>query len=422
MNLCLFEDGYAWQLEPMTLTRPVFDLWCGARSLLARQQQAVPALETGVLIRSELVDLCRDNHPQLVVNDAGWLENGPAILVNARWLPPPQPLTDLSVPRIGLVGSQVAYVVPPPTVSPKTILDKGLESWKQTLPTCTAGGAMIDYPWDLIEHNDEALTQDWDWFRTRHQPRNGDAGLTVLGPPDRLLVAENASLESPLVVDTRQGPVMIDEGAIVHSFSKLEGPCYVGPQSWLMGLKLRSGTIGPQCRVGGEFEASIMQGHSNKYHDGFLGHSYIGEWVNLAAGTQTSDLRNDYGPVKVWVGTEQVATGLTKVGSFIGDHTKTGLNVLLNTGTIVGAFCNLLPGDGYLPRLIPSFCTVQHGQLLDHCDLRQLLSTATTVMKRRGCTLSLAQSDFLFPLYEQTAAFRRQVIRDWELRRLRRSV
>ena len=127
---------------------------------------------------------------------------------------------------------------------------------------------------------------------------------------------------------------MIDRDAVVQSFSRLEGPCYIGKESWIVGGKLRGGTtIGPCSRVGGEVEASIIQGNSNKYHDGFLGHSYVGEWVNLAAATQTSDLRNDYDLVKVTLNGD-ISTGKSKVGSYIGDHAKTGLSGALNTGSI----------------------------------------------------------------------------------------
>src|SRR5213079_2823981 len=106
----------------------------------------------------------------------------------------------------------------------------------------------------------------------------------VVGPREHFLVHRDAQVDPFVVADTRQGPVIVDRGAVIHSFTRLEGPCYVGPESVVLGAKLRGGTLGPQCRVGGEFEASIMQGYTNKYHDGFLGHSYVGAWVNLAAG------------------------------------------------------------------------------------------------------------------------------------------
>ncbi len=216
---------------------------------------------------------------------------------------------------------------------------------------------------------------------------------------------------------------MIDDDAIVQSFSRLEGPCYVGKGSWIVGAKLRAGsTIGPCCRIGGEVEASIVQGFSNKYHEGFLGHSYLGEWVNLAAATQTSDLRNDYGEIKVSVNGQRLATGRGKIGSYIGDHTKTGLAALLNTGSTIGAFANVLPAGTLLPQTIPSFCQVQEGQLHDLWDLRKVFQTASRVMQRRGKTLTEAHKDFYFTLFEATAAERQKTIRDSEMRRLRRSV
>src|SRR5262249_37192887 len=158
----------------------------------------------------------------------------------------------------------------------------------------------------------------------------------VVGPGDQLRIDPTAHLDPMVLIDTRSGPVVIDGAAVVSAFSRLEGPCYVGPRTQVLGAKVRGGTtLGPDGRGGGGVEASILQGHSNKYHEGFLGHSYVGEWVNLGAGTHTSDLRNDYGEVSVVVNGQRVATGRTKVGSFLGDHTKTGLGTLLNTGSNV---------------------------------------------------------------------------------------
>ena len=164
-----------------------------------------------------------------------------------------------------------------------------------------------------------------------------------------------------------------------------------------------------------------MQGRSNKYHDGFLGHAYLGEWVNLGAGTQNSDLRNDYGEVRVTVNGQLVPTGRTKVGCFLGDHTKTGLGTLLNTGTSAGVFCNLLPGGGLLPRHVPSFCTVENGTLSENTDLERLLQTAAEVMRRRGRALTLAHANLYRALLAQTAGTRNQALRAAEERHLRRS-
>ena len=167
---------------------------------------------------------------------------------------------------------------------------------------------------------------------------------------------------------------------------------------------------GRDCRVGGEIEASIVQGHSNKYHDGFLGHAYVGEWVNLGAGTSNSDLRNDYGEVTVTTNGRPIATGMTKVGCFVGDHTKAGLGTLLNTGTSVGPFCNLLPSGSLLPKYLPAFTSWWNGALVENGDLPHLLTIAATAMDRRGVTITPAHAALYRTLFEQTATERRRAL------------
>src|SRR5207247_5249648 len=124
--------------------------------------------------------------------------------------------------------------------------------------------------------------------------------LSVVGSIDGVRADPTAVIEPAVVANTTHGPVVIGPGALITAFTRLEGPCYIGPYTHVLGAKIRAGTtLGPHCRIGGEIEASIVHGFSNKYHDGFLGHAYVGEWVNLGAGTHNSDLRNDYGPVNV---------------------------------------------------------------------------------------------------------------------------
>src|SRR5262249_17973449 len=157
-----------------------------------------------------------------------------------------------------------------------------------------------------------------------------------------------------------------------------EGPCHVGPDTQVLGARIRASSFGPQCRIGGEVEATIVQGYSNKAHDGFLGHSYLGEWVNLGAGTQVSDLRNDYAPLTVSINGARVETGQMKLGAFLGDHTKTSIGTLINAGSVFGAFCQLLTSGTLLPRDVPSFCRYGQGELHERPDLRQLFTTAAT--------------------------------------------
>jgi UDP-N-acetylglucosamine diphosphorylase/glucosamine-1-phosphate N-acetyltransferase len=279
---------------------------------------------------------------------------------------------------------------------------------------------LIAYPWDLVEHNAAALEDDYRHWKQCGVP--AATGVSLSGPPDRCLIAHAAQIEPMVHIDTTNGPVLIDSKAVVHAFSRIEGPCYIGTATRVQSARIHGGSIGPQCRIGGEIEASIVHGHSNKAHDGFLGHSYVGEWVNLGAGTYTSDLRTDYGPIRMAHNGQTIDTGLLKVGAFIGDHTKTSLNVLFNTGTVVGVFAQLLTSGELLPRVVPSFCRYGRGQLHERSGMREMFATAAAVMARRQREWTETHAELFFTLFEQTAAERRSTVRESEQRGLRRVV
>jgi UDP-N-acetylglucosamine diphosphorylase/glucosamine-1-phosphate N-acetyltransferase len=422
MRVCLFEDRGVLDLEPLTLTRPVFELLCGLSSLGDKQRRLFSSADLGLLVRPELADLCRCRHPGTPVNDAAWLRAGPVVLVNGRWLPGAGPVPDTSQPCIALVGGEAAYAVLDPhhlaDCSAET-LDDCLAAWKARLPQHPAGGRLFRYLWEIVAHNGEQITRDWQAQGGTPRPPAGSPA--VVGPADLLRIDPTARIDPLVVADTTGGPVVIGSEATVTAFTRVEGPCCIGPRTQVHGANIRAGTtLGPDCRIGGEVEASIAQGYSNKYHDGFLGHAYVGEWVNLGAGTSNSDLRNDYGEVRVTVNGRLVPTGQAKVGCFLGDHTKTGLGTLLNTGTNAGVFCNLLPG-GLLPKYVPSFISYWNQALSDRADLWALLQTAAKVMGRRGCGLTEAHAALYGELYERTAVERRRVVREAEMRSLRRS-
>ena len=421
MRIGVFEDAAVDLLEPIALTRAAFSLRCGAGTLFERQRRVLGAEEVGAWVRPELAELTRLDYPTLAINDKDWRSQ---VWLNARWLPPVHLRLDLDTPHVGMLGETVAYVVGAP--ADLSEWPGGVAAWldlcQDRLRHTPAGGMLLEYLWDAVDHNGQAICEDGSWFQAAH-PVQAEHGVAVIGPAERLIIAADASVEPHVTADTRQGPVLIDRGAVVHSFSRLEGPCYIGPQSWIVGAKLRGGSsIGPRCRIGGEVEASIVQGHSNKYHDGFLGHSYVGEWVNLAAATQTSDLRNDYGVVRLTINGHRLNTGRTKIGSYIGDHTKTGLGALLNTGSVIGVFCNLLSSGSLLPAVVPSFCQVQHGAVQERYDVRPMFATAAIAMQRRGCELTEAHHDYFYTLYDQLAERRRKTVQEAERRRLRRSV
>ncbi|MCI0457821.1 MAG: hypothetical protein L0Z62_12705 [Gemmataceae bacterium] len=425
LRLCLFEDAAVAQLEPLTATRPAFELVCGATTLAAKQHRHFVSPSAGALVRPYLADLCRLRRPGMPVNDPDWLQAGPAVLVNARWLPPLLPAPACDRPCVATVGETVAYaVVGPELLAGCSVenLAECLDHWKKSLPHRPAGGTLIHYPWDLVENNPAQLCRDFDRAAYAAPPAPLPVGVAVVGRLDWLLLDPTARIEPMVVVDTTNGPVFIGREAVVTAFTRLEGPCYVGPKVHVLGAKVRAGTtLGRGCRVGGEVESSILHGHSNKYHDGFLGHSYVGEWVNLGAGTHNSDLRNDYGPVTVVLGGRPVATGLSKVGCFVGDHTKTGLGTLINTGSNIGSFCHLLPSGRLMPKYMPPFTTYWNGGLREANDVSALIRTAAEVMKRRGATFTEAHAALARDVFEETLEERRRALGEAELRQLHRS-
>ena len=262
-----------------------------------------------------------------------------------------------------------------------------LAAAKRSLPVATGGVVPAwNYIWELVLCNAEQLAEDF-----RAAGRSGIEGTVeqpaaLRGSRDNIYVAPEATVHPLAVLDATAGPIYIDQGAEIHPFTRIEGPCYVGKQSILLGAKCRQGnTIGPLCRAGGEVEHSILQGCTNKYHDGFLGHAYVGQWVNLGAGTTNSDLRNDYGRVKVVLdGRTAIDTGSNKMGALIGDHTKTAIGTLLNTGAYVGAMAQLATPGVLLPKFIPSFAWVLKGAISEGAGKGRLYATARLAMARRG--------------------------------------
>lgn len=453
MRVCIFEDCPD-RFEPLCLTRPIFELRCGITSLFAKQIRHVGATSVGVLIRPILEEIYRQQTPGVRVNDLAWMNGGELLLINGRWLPPEDAFAPPASSCVGMAGGQVAYVwlsrdgeaiaepkapcgprvhgsagASPSRTSPSRIghapisfdsLPEWLADCRHALPTRDAGGRLLDYPWQLIDANADEIRRDFGWLKPNKETWER-RGLTVNGPMGNLWIAPSAQIEPMVLADTRSGSVVIDEEAVISAFTRLEGPCYVGPRSHVLAAKIRAGTsIGPNCRIGGEVEASIIHGYTNKYHDGFLGHSYVGAWVNLGAGTHNSDLRNDYGEVSVVLRGISVPTGLNKVGCFVGDHTKTGLGTLLNTGSNIGAFCNLLPAGRYAPKYMPSF-TSWNGRLSESSGLDALLATAELAMARRGLTLTPAHRALYAAVLAESQAERRRALRDYEQRQLRKS-
>jgi len=288
-----------------------------------------------------------------------------------------------------------------------------LDSAREALARTDVQPATLNYTWELVLENANQLTTD---FATAG--RSGIEGTVeepkaIRGSVNDVYIAPGALIHPMVVIDAEHGPVYIDEGAEVHPFSRIEGPCYVGKNSILLGAKCREGnSIGPVCRIGGEIEESIIHGYSNKYHDGFLGHAYVGEWVNLGALTTNSDLKNDYSNVSVTLeGGSPIDTGSKKVGALIGDHTKTSIGTLFNTGSSVGAMAVIVATGKLLPKFIPSFAWFLEGVVTKGFGKRKLYETAKQVMPRRGREWTPAQEAMWDEIFDMTAPARNKALK-----------
>lgn len=417
MRIAFFEDQGADGFAPIALTRPVFELLCGQFCLRERLIRALDIEEWGAFVRPYLQATYRESQPEAFVNDTIWLGDEPTLLINGRWLPDAaaiDQLADHDESVAGFCGDTLAFILIEPmetALLSDTEWDSPLERIAATRTRFDVTGTVISHPWDLIDHNPVQLTADFRRCQFDDGQTEFDSQVSVLGNPDDVYVSPGADIDPFVVIDARSGPVSIDAGVKVQAFTRIEGPCHIGFESQVFRANVKAGTtIGPVCRVGGEIENSIMHGYANKYHDGFLGHGYVCPWVNMGALSTNSDLKNDYSTVRVPLNGEPIESGSKKVGCFIGDHSKTALCSLFNTGTSVGVMTMVLPGGELLPKFIPSFSRVWHGELDDELSFEGALETARRAMDRRDQDLSLAQERLLKHLYEATAEQRKASI------------
>ena len=415
MRVAIFEDHCAPDFAPIALLRPVFELLCGQFSARERALRFLPVNDWAVFVRDELAAVYREEHPEARVNDLDWLRSGPTLLLNGRWLADPKTLPLCDPDAAGLIDGSVVFL----TLDPLELSlltgdnwDDALSQIARTRRRVTAPGELARYPWDLIHRNADQLRLD---FGARDfgpsQATNLGPQVAVLGDLSDVFVDPSASIDPFVVIDARKGPVSIEAGALIQAFTRLEGPCHVGRKSQLFRANVREGTtIGPVCRVGGEIEESILHGYVNKYHDGFLGHSYVCPWVNLGALTTNSDLKNDYSVVKVPLSGESINSGEMKVGCFIGDHTKTAIGSLFNTGSSIGVMCLILPDGELLPKHIPSFSRIWHGELIEGLPLENGLATARATLERRNMELTDSQEQLLRRVHAQSLIERKRAI------------
>jgi UDP-N-acetylglucosamine diphosphorylase/glucosamine-1-phosphate N-acetyltransferase len=254
-------------------------------------------------------------------------------------------------------------------------------------------------PWDIFRFNGEQIEADFHYATRNRKPQAIPKSIYTVG--DKPIFIEEGAHVFNGSLNTTNGPIFIAKDTHV-----MEGTMIRGPFAALEGCEIKMGakiygptTFGPYCKIGGEVNNSVVFGYSNKSHDGFLGNSVIGEWCNLGADTNNSNLKNDYSVVKLWsyVKKSFMPTGLQFCGLMMGDHSKSAINAMFNTGTVVGVSCNIF-GDGFPRNFVPSFSWGGANGFTDY-KIDKALAVAKLVMERRNLELTQADKDILTHIY-----------------------
>ncbi len=405
-----------YHFDPLALSRPIWALRSGMTTLADKLVAKVQATSVAGFLPPYMAEAYREE-ASFPVNDPAMLQGDDLLLVSARikahaWHVPAAGPSQIAWDADGecLVGrinqSDLSKLR-------TDSIEALLQSARSAIPAIEAQVPTWNYTWELVLENPDQLRRDFAAAGRSGVEGTVEQPSAIRGSLKDVYIGPGAVVHPMVVIDAEHGPVYLDEDVEVHPFTRIEGPCYVGRKSILLGAKCREGnTIGPVCRIGGEVEESIIHGYSNKYHDGFLGHAYVGQWVNLGALTTNSDLKNDYGPVEVVLdGFRPINTGSTKVGSLIGDHTKTSIGTLLNTGAYVGAMAVILACGEPLPKFLPSFGWFLKGVVTKGGGKRALYETAAVAMGRRKCQWTPAQEAMWDEVFKITAPVRDELVK-----------
>lgn len=376
-GLVMYDDARARRFEPFALTRPAGELRAGAELIRRRWERAANAHATGFAAAPHLAAFEEFDAPPAA---AGTLTAG-TIVANARcaialdvtlgdanaWT------CDGRVAAVRLAAPLDASRLADGTFDLGSVAGRGAVDVR---------GWWIDDVWEFAGKLAGMLAADLAVLAAGA----GDppAHVAVLGAGGAY-VERGAYLEPYVLFDTTEGAVLVRQGARIAAFTRLVGPCVIGEDAQVLGGKVKGCSIGEHSRVHGELSGTIFTGHANKAHDGFVGNSVLGRWVNLGAGTITSNLKNSYGAVTLWTPAGPRPTGETFLGSFIGDHAKLGIGTRLTTGCVVGAGANLF-GTAMPPKFVPPFAWGDAPPFAEF-ELAKFLEIASRVMSRRGVTL-----------------------------------
>jgi UDP-N-acetylglucosamine diphosphorylase / glucose-1-phosphate thymidylyltransferase / UDP-N-acetylgalactosamine diphosphorylase / glucosamine-1-phosphate N-acetyltransferase / galactosamine-1-phosphate N-acetyltransferase len=355
--------GPAWQ--PFAGSRPIAELRAGAWRIRDRWA-GILGLDEAVVMGNHAAQFADVDSAPIVPQGP---VAGPAVVVRSDFAPAGAGLGfEPGVRRLTHEDATVAWIV---------AMGETWDGPHEQGLAVPIDGMLLQGGWDLITAIERLLPTDCAGALVASSDPVPD-GAIVLGDPGDV-ACFGAAVEPGVVFDVRHGVVVLEEGVQVRSGTRLEGPLFAGPGSLLLGGAIRHSAIGPRCRVHGEMSTTVMLGYANKSHDGFVGHSVIGQWVNLGAGTITSNLKNTYGEVRLDLPGGRLPTGRMNLGTLFGDHAKTAIGTMLSTGTVIGAGANVVGGS--VPKWVPPFAWGPGGE--ESLDAEGFVRIAKRVMPRR---------------------------------------
>jgi UDP-N-acetylglucosamine diphosphorylase/glucosamine-1-phosphate N-acetyltransferase len=379
MSLVFVDDNAAGQFSPFALTRPVCELRAGAVLVRRRWEMALREETLGFIAGPHLADF-----EEPWAGAPGFVDGivpAGSIVVQSRCAI--SLAANAGDADLLSCDGRIAAVRLESDVHSSRLLEEGLaEVARRGGREVSVRGWWLDHVWEVVRHLSEMLTDDIPLLAAARECKD-HRGANVIGPYP-VFTDQGASVEALAVCDASNGPIMIGNGATVQSFTRLVGPCFIGENTQVKAGQITASAIGEQCRVNGELSNTVMIGHANKSHDGFIGHSVLGRWVNLGAGTVNSNLKNTYGTVALEAPSGSVDTGMQFLGTFFGDHAKTAIGTRLNTGCVIGAGANVF-GSGTVPKSVSPFAWGLDGN--EFWDLERFLRTAERVMARRNVSL-----------------------------------
>ena len=413
-SICLFEGIYYSRLLPLVYFRPTYDLRCGILTLREKVQHYFPNTPISLHCREYLSDLVKQQNPGVVVND---VKGKSCLFLNGRVIADSKLAQQLSTDIDTLFVKGETIIAARVSGSKLGSLKNKLNylftfSDFNELLKKEVDAKVIHYPWDLISNNGEQIISDFNLLTSKVDGSKIKgkvyAGAHLINE-DKIFIDEGAKVKPGVVLDAESGPIYIGKDAKIFPNAVIEGPAFIGSKTAIkIGAKIYENTsIGEVCKVGGEVEESIIHSYSNKQHDGFLGHAYLGMWVNLGADTNNSDLKNNYGSVKVVINGEQVDSGSMFVGLTMGDHSKAAINTMFNTGTVVGVSSNIF-GAGFPKKYVPSFAWGGSDSTTSY-DVEKALDVARKVMARRNIKLTDVEERIFRYIFDLTSEERKKL-------------